>query len=457
MHIELPGNAERIIGIIKEHGHQAFVVGGCVRDSFLMRPVNDWDICTSAGPDNVTEILEGCGIRVVPTGIKHGTVTAVFCGESYEVTTFRADGEYRDSRHPENVVFIDDVKEDLARRDFTINAMAYDHEFGLIDPFGGIDDLKNGIIRCVGDPDKRFNEDALRILRCVRFASQLAGYGFGIEERTAHAVLENRHLLDKIAAERIREEFDKLMCGEGAYTVLRDNREIIAQFIPEIRPMFDLDQENPFHFYDVWMHSLNAVNNIAAHDPDELLVLKLAAFFHDIGKPACKIVTDGWGHFYGHEKKSALITDEVMRRLKYDNETRNAVVLLISKHGIVFNPDGKQAGRLLNRLGEKDLRRLISLERADVGAQHPDYVDERLDNIGSFERKVDELIADNKVFSMKDMEINGRDLMKLGLAEGKQIGEVKKKLLEKIIDGEIDNDKNELIRAAKLIITRGNS
>ena len=463
MNICMPDGAKQIIDLLRAGGHEAYVVGGCVRDALLFREPNDWDICTSAEPWEVIRIIEqdsadqgdqGTVKKVIPTGIKHGTVTVVIYrsesvereadNEIYEVTTFRVDGEYTDHRRPDEVVFVKSLEEDLARRDFTINAMAYSDEEGLIDPFGGVDDLEKKIIRCVGVPEKRFEEDALRILRCIRFASQL---DFVIDEKTAEAMRAKADLLDGIAAERIRTEFDKLLCGMGAYTVLKEHRDIIAQFIPEAAAMFDLDQENPFHLYDVWMHTVHAVDNIP---PDP--VLRLAAFFHDIGKPPCKVVSDGWGHFYGHEKKGAEMTDSIMHRLRYDNDTRNTVVRLIDKHGIVFNPNGKQAGRLLHRLGEKDLRMLIELERADVSAQHPDHVDERLTNIGAFERKVDERIAENDVFSMKDLAIDGRDIMALGVGQGKEIGRIKNALLELVIDGEIENDRQALLDKAADVI-----
>ena len=461
----IPEGAKRIIEKLNECGHSAYIVGGCVRDMMLSRTPNDWDICTSAKPEEVMGVFgaknqnanEGgetanrvneinsdqIRYKVIPTGLKHGTVT-IHMSESYEVTTFRVDGAYTDSRHPDSVEFISSVEDDLARRDFTINAMALSHagrHAGLVDPFGGMDDLEKGIIRCVGDPEKRFSEDALRILRCIRFAAQL---GFEIEEKTAAAMTKLAPLLDNIAAERIRVEFDKLLCGKGALEVLKTHRQVIAQFIPEAATMFDLDQENPFHLYDVWMHTLHAVDSI----PPEP-VLRLAAFFHDIGKPPCKVVADGWGHFYGHEKTGADMTNEIMHRLKYDNATRHTVVRLIDKHGIVFNPAGKQAGRLLHKLGEADLRRLIRLERADVSAQHPDYVKERLENIDAFEKKVDDLIAADQVFQMRDLAIDGHDLISIGITEGKVIGKIKRLLLEKVIDGELENEPDALIEEAK--------
>lgn len=458
MRIEIPEGAQRIIETLHRSGHRAYVVGGCVRDSLLLRVPVDWDICTSARPEEVMALFAG---NAAPTGIKHGTVTVIVSDtsgtETYEVTTFRIDGEYKDNRRPEKVVFVRDVSEDLARRDFTVNAMAYDHEEGLIDLFGGRSDLEKEIIRCVGEPDRRFEEDALRILRGIRFASQL---GFDIENETAVSLVRNTPLLDNIAAERIRVEFDKLLSGRHAARVLEQYRDVIARFIPEIRPMFGLDQENPFHLYDVWMHTLHAVDAIRtqaskpyeAGSAEAACPLLIAAFFHDIGKPPCKTVENGWGHFYGHEKTGAEMTNNIMHRLKYDNETRKTVIKLIEKHGIVFDPAGKQARRLLYRIGEDDLRCLIALERADVSAQHPDYVRERLANIAAFEERVDELIAEKQVFSMKDMAVNGKDLIKMGVPQGKEIGRIKNELMRMIVDGELENERDILIGQIKKIL-----
>ena len=462
MNIRLPRDVKRIIDGLKEAGCEAYAVGGCVRDAIMGRQPNDWDICTSALPEAVMEVFAGeDDMHIIPTGLQHGTVTIAIPKDdghcTYEVTTFREDGEYKDSRRPESVRFVESVEADLSRRDFTINAMAYNEEVGLVDPFGGRSDIEKGIIRCVGDPAVRFNEDALRIMRAIRFAACLSG--FEIREDTAEGMYEKLHLLDNIAVERIRTEFDKLLCGENAPEVLRKHRRVIARFIPEARAMFDLDQENPFHLYDVWEHTIHAVEVVdtGKHLPlEDLIKLKLAAFFHDIGKPPCKIVDQGWGHFYGHERTGSEMANDIMHRLRYDNETRKTVVLLIDKHGIVFNPAGKQAGRLLHKLGEDGLRMLIELERADVSAQHPDYVTERLENIAAFEEKVDELIEAGRCFSMRDLAIDGRDIMALGIEEGKKIGEIKKILLEKVIDGTLENDKDVLAGAIKEISINNN-
>lgn len=452
--IGIPENAGKLIARLEDAGYEAYIVGGCVRDAVLGREPSDWDITTQAEPEEMMDAL--AGMHIVPTGLKHGTVTVVMDGENYEVTTFRVDGEYLDARRPESVSFVRDLEEDLSRRDFTINAMAYSEERGLVDLFGGAGDLENGVVRCVGDPEKRFSEDALRILRCVRFASQL---DFEIEEETARAMYEKLPLLDRIAEERIRVEFEKLLCGKGAGRVLTEHRDVIARFIPEIRPMFGLDQENPFHLYDVWMHTVRAVENVKpwpeGEGPENEKILKLAAFFHDIGKPPCKVVDRGWGHFYHHEHVGSDMTNEIMRRLRSDNETRKTVAGLVKKHGIVFNPNGKQARRLLSKMGETDVRRLIELEKADVSAQHPDYTEERLVNIRAFEEKVDEVIRQGQCFSMADMKIDGRDIMALGVEEGREIGRIKNRIFEMIVEGQIENDRDALLREAEKLARAG--
>ncbi|MBR6444015.1 MAG: HD domain-containing protein, partial [Firmicutes bacterium] len=363
--------------------------------------------------------------------------------ESYEATTFRVDGDYSDNRHPDSVVFTKNIEEDLARRDFTINAMAYSEKAGLIDPFGGEEDLREGMIRCVGDPETRFNEDALRIMRGVRFSSVL---GFSPEEETSSAIIRQKRLLDNIAAERVRVELDKLLCGRDAGRVLREYREVIAQIIPEIRQTFDFDQQTPYHAYDVWEHTVRAVENVEAEP-----TLRLAALFHDIGKPETFIVKDDRGHFYRHERVSEEYARIIMRRLKYDNDTRKTVCSLIEKHGTVFRHSQKQVRRLLRDLGEEKLRMLIKLEKADVKSQAPEYIDERLELIDDFSRLVDEVIESAQCFAMKDLAIDGKDILQMGIKQGPDVGTVLKAVFDKVIEGELENDRAALMAEAERI------
>ena len=474
MKINLPEKVNILIQHLESCGHEAFAVGGCVRDSILGRTPNDWDLCTSATPEEMKACFAGGGpqdsshhtCKVIETGLQHGTLTVLLDGDAFEITTYRIDGEYSDGRHPDQVEFTRSLKEDLARRDFTINAMAYNNAAGLVDPFGGQADLNAGILRCVGEPSRRFSEDSLRILRCIRFASQL---NYSIEPDTAAAMYSCLPLIDRVAAERIRIEFDKLLCGPAAPEVLRQHRDIIAHIIPEIRPMFDLDQKNAYHVYDVWEHTLQ----VLSHIPDDP-VLRLAAFFHDIGKPPTMTVVPNeryvpapappyqrdqtgtgfpeWGHFYGHEAAGAEITDKVLRRLKYDNMTRENVCTVIDAHKIVFQSTERHARRLLNKLGESQLRQLIQLELADVKSQNPVYTDERVKNISAFEDALNKVLAAEQCFSLKHLSIKGSDLIELGVPQGREIGRILNTLLEQVVDGDLPNDHDTLIEnAAKLM------
>ena len=306
MRFELPAGAAFIIDRLNKHGHRAYVVGGCVRDCLLGIMPKDWDICTSALPEEMQRIFRDQ--HVVETGLKHGTLTVVIDHIPYEVTTFRVDGEYTDHRHPDEVRFVRDVREDLARRDFTVNAMAYHPEEGLVDAFGGQEDLAAGIIRCVGEAERRFDEDALRILRALRFAST---YCFAIEEHTAAAVHSLKETLADVAAERIRVELAKLLCGKGAGDILRSYHDVMGQVIPQVRPMVGFEQHTPHHRYDVWEHTIRAVEAVPATE-----VLRLTMLLHDSGKPAAFTMDEnGVGHAYGHQKISAEIADKVLTSL----------------------------------------------------------------------------------------------------------------------------------------------
>lgn len=439
MMIKLPPQAAALINRLESRGHEAFAVGGCVRDSILGRIPDDWDICTSAEPEE----LKACfrDFRIIETGLKHGTLTILADQQSYEVTSYRIDGAYSDGRRPDRVTFTPRLEEDLNRRDFTINAMAWNPRIGLVDRFGGMEDLQKKRIRCVGRGEKRFSEDGLRILRAIRFASQME---FQIEEDTAEALHSCVPLLSRIAPERIRTEFDKLLLGPAAARILDEYRDIIACIIPEAAPMFDLDQKNPYHVYTVWEHTLCTVNHVQS-----LPELKLAAFFHDIGKPG-SMTTDsrGFGHFYKHEALSETIARQVMQRLRYDNRTLERVTALVKNHSIVFIPACKQARRLLARLGEELLQLLMELECADVKSQNPRYTRERLDNIAAFGQTVDQVLAEKQCFSLKHLAINGWDLMELGIPRGPQIGQILKALLQQVLEGELANDKQSLLEAA---------
>lgn len=440
--IDIPAEVGTLIDELNAAGFEAFAVGGCVRDSIMGKVPRDWDICTSAEPCDMHRVFSHR--RVIETGIRHGTLT-VFADDAghYEITTYRVDGEYRDNRHPESVTFTKDINSDLARRDFTINAIAYNYTKGLVDPFEGIEDIGRKMIRCVGDPGKRFDEDALRIMRCIRFASEL---GFDIDSSTAYSAAVKKKLLHNISAERIRIEFNKLLCGEGATQVMRTYRDIVAEVVPEIRAAFDFDQRTPYHIYDVWEHTLRVLYHT---EPD--IKLKLIAFFHDLGKPEMFTIRNGRGHFYRHEKVSEEIARTVLARLKYDNDTIYHVCSVIRNHSIIFQRSAKQARRLLLKLGEEDLRMLIKLECADVKGQNPAFRDDRMALISDFSKILDMVIGASQCFSTRDMAINGNDLIDIGIRQGPEIGRILKKLLDMIIEEEINNDRDILLLKAREI------
>ena len=317
MTMDMPKNVDTAINLLQSAGFEAYAVGGCVRDSLLGKIPNDWDITTSAKPEDMKSVF--ADFHCIDTGIKHGTVTVVIDGEPLEITTFRLDGEYEDNRHPKSVTFTSNLSADLGRRDFTVNAMAYSKKTGTVDLFGGQNDLKNKIIRCVGDPDRRFNEDALRILRALRFASAL---DFEIEEKTAQSLLKNRALLGNISEERIAKELLKLVCGKGAKRILTDFAPVLFEILPELQPMYKNSHDNPHHCYDIYEHMLIAVESI---DPEP--TLRFAMLLHDCGKPAVKKFDEnGVAHFYGHQRISAEISAQILARLKVSNKFRDEIL-----------------------------------------------------------------------------------------------------------------------------------
>ncbi len=456
-----------IMKTLAEAGYEAFLVGGCVRDLLLGREPADYDITTSAMPEETEMLFEGRELvpgeicRTVGIGKKHGTIGVIFRGVSYEVTTYRVDGAYTDNRHPDSVQFTRSLAEDLARRDFTVNALAMDR-FGQIAEQAeargilaqGLRDLQDGVLRAVGEADRRFDEDALRILRGVRFAAQL---GFDVEETTADAIHRKKALLHHIAPERIRVELTKLLCapaGErrepAAVRVLRAYRDVFAEVIPELAEGFDFDQQNPFHCYTVYEHELQALAAVIREEndePDE--TVRLAALLHDVGKPACFVIRDGWGHFYGHEQRSAEMAEAILRRLRYDNRTVRDVTELIRAHGAVFNLNEKYARRKLNQLGEQQLLRLIRLERADVSAQAEAVRAERVARIGEFEQIVRAVLESLQCFSLRDMALSGEDLKELGIPEGPEIGRILRAVFDRVLAGELTNEQEVLIEEAR--------
>lgn len=438
--IVLPQDVAFLIKELESSGFEAWAVGGCVRDSLLGLVPHDWDVCTSAQPEQTLAVFQGR--RVIETGIRHGTVTVLLDNIPYEVTTYRTEGIYSDSRRPDSVSFVVNLKEDLSRRDFTVNAMAYHPTRGLYDNFGGEEDLKNKIIRCVGDPATRFQEDALRIMRALRFS---ATYGFSIEEKTSQALLDLKDRLLLIAPERIREELMRLIAGAGAAIVLREYAQVLFTVLPELAPMHGHEQFNPCHHLDLWEHTLQSVS---AMTPDP--VLRLTMLLHGAGKPACFFRDEkGIGHFYGHSQESLKIAGEVMSRLRFDNQTVKAVGELVLHHDDVILANEANVLHWLNRIGEARLQQLISVKRADVMAQRPDKREEKLLDIGALERCLQIVLQKKLPYKLKDLAITGVDLKSIGIAPGPQVGRILDSLLDQVMDGDLPNERDVLLKAAQ--------
>ena len=440
MTMDMPKNVDIAINLLQSAGFEAYAVGGCVRDSLLGKIPNDWDITTSAKPEDMKSVF--ADFHCIDTGIKHGTVTVVIDGEPLEITTFRLDGEYEDNRHPKSVTFTSDLGADLGRRDFTVNAMAYSKMTGTVDLFSGQNDLKNRIIRCVGDPDRRFNEDALRILRALRFASAL---DFEIEEKTAQSLLKNRALLGNISEERIAKELLKLVCGKGAKRILTDFAPVLFEILPELQPMYKNSHDNPHHCYDIYEHTLIAVESI---DPEP--TLRFAMLLHDCGKPAVKKFDEnGVAHFYGHQRISAEISAQILARLKVSNKFRDEILFLVSNHDRwELYENTEKMPRYLSKFGLDGVLKLLKVMRADVLAQSPEYR-YRLDQIADAEETAKNLAAQKPCLSLSELQINGRTLMDIGIPQGRKLGAVLAQLLDEVIDGVTKNTQEALTTRAR--------
>lgn len=438
--IKVPEKAEYIIDTIMEAGYEAYVVGGCVRDSVLGRKPEDWDITTSATPGEVKALFP----HTVDTGLQHGTVTVMLGREGFEVTTYRLDGEYEDSRHPKSVTFTPSLKEDLRRRDLTINAMAYNSRSGLVDIFGGMEDIRRGIVRCVGSPEERFGEDALRILRAVRFSAQL---GYGIEEETGAAAARLAPLLARISAERIQAELVKLLVSPHPEKLkIACECGITAVFLPEFDRAMETEQRHPHHCYSVGEHILHALCHVEA-DKD----LRLAMLFHDLGKPAVMTVDgEGTTHFRGHARVSAEMAAEIMKRLRFDNETLRRVSRLVLYHdyGNDADPDMAMVRRAVNRIGEDIFEKQLMVRRADIMAQSAYLREEKLERLDRWEQMYREVKAQAQCVSLRELAVTGRDLIAAGWKPGRELGDVLQKLLELVLEVPEYNEKERLLAEA---------
>ena len=433
----IPREVCAVLQTLERAGHEAYIVGGCVRDILMGKPPHDWDVTTSALPEETMALFDHFAI---PTGLRHGTVTVRSGETACEVTTFRTDGDYPDHRHPAAVTFTRSLREDLQRRDLTVNAMAMDVHGTLHDPFGGQADIRRRVLRCVGESERRFREDALRILRTLRFSATL---GFAIEADTHRSLRERRDDLRYVAAERVREELTKLLCGAEVLRVLLEDPQVLGVVLPEILPCVGFDQHNRHHCYDVWGHTAHAVA-AAPSDP----VLRWAMLLHDLGKPSCFTLDDrGVGHFHGHHRPSAEMAETVCRRLRFDRAAAQQICMLVRYHDRPIPLTERAIRRAMNQLGVEGLRQLCAVKRADNLAQHPDYRG-RQREINEGEAIMDELLRKDACFSLKQLAVNGRDMAALGL-EGPAIGQMLQTLLEAVMDGAADNDRDALLALAK--------
>lgn len=439
--IKMPGKVNKIIGVLQEAGFEAYAVGGCIRDSLLGRTPNDWDITTSAKPMEVKALFS----HTIDTGIQHGTVTILLDREGFEVTTYRIDGEYEDGRHPKEVSFTGSLEEDLKRRDFTINALAYNETAGLIDIFEGQRDLKDGIIRCVGNAEERFTEDALRMLRAIRFSAQL---GYRIEENTLAAIHKLAGNLEKISAERIQTELLKLMVSPHP-DYLRTAYEcgVTKVFFPEFDLAMETPQNHPHHCYNVGEHILHSLIEVPADK-----VLRLTMLLHDIAKPQCLTVDEkGITHFHGHEEMGAEMSRVILRRLRMDNDTTDKVCRLVRFHdyGNGVAPDRRIVRRAVNKIGEDLFDDFILVKKADLLAQSMYLREEKLSNLAEWDACYREIREAEECVSLRTLAVNGRDLIAAGLQPGRELGNILKQLLDEVLETPEKNEKDYLISRAK--------
>lgn len=437
--MKLPQYVVKAMSILEKCGFEAYVVGGCVRDGLLGIEPHDWDVCTDATPDETMKVFRE--YLVIPTGLQHGTVTVLLDNHTpLEITTYRVEGAYGDHRRPDSVSFVKSIRDDLKRRDFTVNAMAYHPSRGLVDLFNGKHDLDNRLLRCVGNEEERFEEDALRILRALRFASN---YGFSIEEHTLDALLKKAPLLKSVAAERVQSELKRMLVGDYIGPVLTKTYPVLFVVIPELAKGEGLQQHSPYHHFDVLQHLLASVS-YAESD----LVVRLAALLHDIGKTECFTCDEnGIGHFYGHASISEKMAKGILTRLRFDNATIQEVCTLIRYHDIPMEQDDRFVRRWLNRLGVDLFHKLLALKLADANAHAPNNMQARFIELQDVRDRINRLIAEQACFSLRDLAIRGDDVKKLGIPTGKAVGECLRWALNEVIEQRLPNEKNELLRA----------
>lgn len=442
MHIEIPDDVKMIMGKLNSSGFKAYVVGGAIRNSLLGIKAKDWDITTSAKPDDMLKVFEH--LHFTQTGIKHGTITVVLNGNGYEVTTFRKDGDYSDNRHPDSVEFVDDLSIDLSRRDFTINAMAYNDEEGLIDLFGGLNDINNRIIKCVGNPDNRFQEDALRMMRAIRFGAQL---NFFPEKETRESIRKNSNLITNVSKERISAEISKILVSDHPDRIVHFRvLGIMKYIIPCLDDCFDVEQNNQWHVYSVGTHIIQSLLHSDSNDFETRLALML----HDVGKVIAKTTDEnGIDHFYQHNIESAKLANDWMREYKFDSTTIDNVTKLVLHHDYFYEPTKKSVKKMLNMVGLELTEKLIEIRKADVLSQNTHFIDERFAKIELLKSFIKEVVDSQEAFQVRDLEIDGNDLISIGFKQGKELGNCLKELMDIVLDNPEMNTKDILLGLAK--------
>lgn len=472
--IKVPEDVARILEKLENAGFEAYAVGGAIRDSLLGLVPHDWDVCTSARPDEMMTVFSDC--RIIPTGLKHGTLTVMMQTEKFtenkdsrstgardkaetktenrtdaapdsekvfvEVTSFRRESSYSDARRPDRVEFVKSIEEDLARRDFTMNAIAYSPLRGMVDPFGGQKDLSAGVLRCVGDAAERFSEDALRILRALRF---LSARDLVPEEQTRAAIQAQYESLSSVSWERITDEFLRLICGKNAASVLDAYRDVFAYLIPELKATFDFDQRSPYHNRDVWHHTLAGLSDIPP-----VPELRMTMLLHDIAKPVvCVLDDNGRGRFVGHPQKGAEMAEIILKRMKFSNQKIEKITKLIKYHDVKLKPERPDVRRILSVFGEEGFFDLLAVKHADAAGKYEKYLAEAEKKNEALRACAEEVLRDGDCISLKTLAVSGADLRRAGLPEGPDIGRILNRLLDEVIDGTLENEKSALLGAAK--------
>jgi tRNA nucleotidyltransferase (CCA-adding enzyme) len=441
MIIKLPNKIKYLIDLFYDAGFEAFAVGGCVRDSLLGKIPHDWDITTNAKPQQIKNILHN--FKTIDTGIKYGTITLIYENQAIEITTYRTDLQYDDNRHPKKIEFTESLTQDLARRDFTINAMAYNDKIGLIDKFAGLMDLKTKIIRTVGNSNERFNEDGLRILRALRFAAQL---NFQIEEETKKTMKANKNLLTKISGERINTEFTKILLSEQCTDIIKKYYDIIGVFIPDLPNLVNLQQNNPYHAYDVFEHTLKCLKNTPSDK-----IIRYAVLFHDFGKATTKTTDEqGIDHFKNHPAVSQKRAEIIMQRLKFSNHEIAQISNLVKYHDTPIICDEYHIKRWLKKFGSQFLKNLLEVKKADIYGQNPDLL-YRLNQIPKYYNYIEKIEKENQCYNLQNLAINGNDLLQIGYKQNAKLGKVLNKLLDEVMKGNISNQKDILLEKAKTL------